>query len=45
MEPFGTGKIASKEIARLIFEHFNLRSGIIIRDLEECRQGRVAEKR
>ncbi len=44
MEPFGTGKIASKEIARLIFEHFNLRSGVIIRDLEEYRQGRVAEK-
>jgi len=30
MEPFGTGKIASKKIAKLIFEHFNLRPGFII---------------
>jgi S-adenosylmethionine synthetase len=34
VETFGTGKIADDKIARLIFEHFDLRPGAIIRDLD-----------
>ena len=33
VETFGTGKIADEKIARLIEEHFDLRPGAIIRDL------------
>jgi S-adenosylmethionine synthetase len=34
VETFGTGRIASDEIASLIGEHFDLRPGAIIRDLK-----------
>jgi len=34
VETFGTGRIASDEIASLIQEHFDLRPGAIIRDLK-----------
>jgi S-adenosylmethionine synthetase len=34
VETFGTGKIADEKIARLISEHFDLRPGAIIRDLD-----------
>ncbi len=34
IETFGTGKIADEKIARLILEHFDLRPGAIIRDLD-----------
>ena len=33
VETFGTGKIAEAKIADLIWEHFDLRPGAIIRDL------------
>lgn len=33
VETFGTGKIADEKIAKLILEHFDLRPGAIIRDL------------
>ncbi len=33
VETFGTGKVADADIARLISEHFDLRPGAIIRDL------------
>ena len=33
IETFGTGKIADEKIAQLILEHFDLRPGAIIRDL------------
>jgi S-adenosylmethionine synthetase len=33
IETFGTGKIADDDIAKLVFEHFDLRPGAIIRDL------------
>ena len=33
VETFGTGKIGDEQIARLISEHFDLRPGAIIRDL------------
>jgi S-adenosylmethionine synthetase len=34
VETFGTGKIADEKIAQLIAEHFDLRPGAIIRDLD-----------
>ncbi len=34
VETFGTGKIADEKIAELITEHFDLRPGAIIRDLD-----------
>jgi S-adenosylmethionine synthetase len=34
VETFGTGKIADEKIGRLILEHFDLRPGAIIRDLD-----------
>ena len=34
VETFGTGKIADEKIARLVEEHFDLRPGAIIRDLD-----------
>ena len=34
IETFGTGRIADEQIARLIEEHFDLRPGAIIRDLD-----------
>jgi S-adenosylmethionine synthetase len=34
VETFGTGKIADEKIAKLISEHFDLRPGAIIRDLD-----------
>ncbi len=34
VETFGTGKIADEKIARIISEHFDLRPGAIIRDLD-----------
>ena len=34
VETFGTGKIADEKIAKLIAEHFDLRPGAIIRDLD-----------
>ena len=34
VETFGTGKIADEAIAKLISEHFDLRPGAIIRDLD-----------
>ena len=34
VETFGTGKIADEKISRLIQEHFDLRPGAIIRDLD-----------
>jgi S-adenosylmethionine synthetase len=34
VETFGTGKIADEKLARLILEHFDLRPGAIIRDLD-----------
>jgi len=34
VETFGTGKIADDQIAKLIDEHFDLRPGAIIRDLD-----------
>jgi S-adenosylmethionine synthetase len=34
VETFGTGKIAEEDILRLINEHFDLRPGAIIRDLD-----------
>jgi S-adenosylmethionine synthetase len=34
VETFGTGKIADAQIAKLIDEHFDLRPGAIIRDLD-----------
>jgi S-adenosylmethionine synthetase len=34
VETFGTGRIPSDQIARLIDEHFDLRPGAIIRDLK-----------
>ncbi len=34
VETFGTGRIPDEEIARLINEHFDLRPGAIIRDLD-----------
>jgi S-adenosylmethionine synthetase len=34
VETFGTGHIADEKIARLIDEHFDLRPGAIIRDLD-----------
>ena len=34
VETFGTGRIADEEIAQLISEHFDLRPGAIIRDLD-----------
>ncbi len=34
VETFGTGKIKSEKIAELIYEHFDLRPGAIIRDLD-----------
>jgi len=34
VETFGTGKIADDKIGRLILEHFDLRPGAIIRDLD-----------
>ena len=34
VETFGTGKIADEKIANLIWEHFDLRPGAIIRDLD-----------
>ncbi len=34
VETFGTGRIPDEEIARLISEHFDLRPGAIIRDLD-----------
>ncbi len=34
VETFGTGKIADEKISKLILEHFDLRPGAIIRDLD-----------
>lgn len=34
VETFGTGKIPDDQIAALVFEHFDLRPGAIIRDLD-----------
>jgi S-adenosylmethionine synthetase len=34
VETFGTGKIASEKIATIVSEHFDLRPGAIIRDLQ-----------
>jgi len=34
VETFGTGKISDEDIAKLITEHFDLRPGAIIRDLD-----------
>jgi S-adenosylmethionine synthetase len=34
VETFGTGKVSDEVIERLINEHFDLRPGAIIRDLE-----------
>ncbi len=34
VETFGTGKIADEKIAQLVLEHFDLRPGAIIRDLD-----------
>ncbi len=34
VETFGTGKIADEKIAKLVLEHFDLRPGAIIRDLD-----------
>jgi S-adenosylmethionine synthetase len=34
VETFGTGKIAAEKIAALVSEHFDLRPGAIIRDLD-----------
>ena len=34
VETFGTGKIADEKIGQLILEHFDLRPGAIIRDLD-----------
>ncbi len=34
VETFGTGKIADEKIAALVLEHFDLRPGAIIRDLD-----------
>jgi S-adenosylmethionine synthetase len=34
IETFGTGKIADEKIAQLVVEHFDLRPGAIIRDLD-----------
>ncbi|MDK2982050.1 MAG: S-adenosylmethionine synthetase [Chloroflexota bacterium] len=34
VETFGTGKIPDAEIAKLVLEHFDLRPGAIIRDLD-----------
>ncbi len=34
VETFGTGKIVDEKIAKLILEHFDLRPGAIIRDLD-----------
>ncbi len=34
IETFGTGKIADEKIANLVVEHFDLRPGAIIRDLD-----------
>ncbi len=34
VETFGTGKVADEEIGKLILEHFDLRPGAIIRDLD-----------
>ncbi len=34
VETFGTGKVSDEMIERLIFEHFDLRPGAIIRDLD-----------
>ncbi len=34
VETFGTGKIPDEEISKLILEHFDLRPGAIIRDLD-----------
>jgi S-adenosylmethionine synthetase len=34
IETFGTGKIADEKIGQLILEHFDLRPGAIIRDLD-----------
>jgi S-adenosylmethionine synthetase len=34
VETFGTGKIADEKIVKLILEHFDLRPGAIIRDLD-----------
>ena len=34
VETFGTGRIPDDKIARLILEHFDLRPGAIIRDLD-----------
>jgi S-adenosylmethionine synthetase len=34
IETFGTGRIADEQIARLVLEHFDLRPGAIIRDLD-----------
>ncbi|MEZ0395718.1 MAG: methionine adenosyltransferase [Anaerolineales bacterium] len=34
IETFGTGKISDEKISRLVLEHFDLRPGAIIRDLD-----------
>jgi len=34
VETFGTGRIPDENIAQLIYEHFDLRPGAIIRDLD-----------
>ncbi len=34
VETFGTGKIADEKISKLVLEHFDLRPGAIIRDLD-----------
>jgi S-adenosylmethionine synthetase len=34
VETFGTGKIADEKIGKLILEHFDLRPGAILRDLD-----------
>jgi len=34
VETFGTGKVADEKIGRLILEHFDLRPGAILRDLD-----------
>ncbi|MCB0107519.1 MAG: methionine adenosyltransferase domain-containing protein, partial [Caldilineaceae bacterium] len=34
VETFGTGKIADEKIAQLVDDHFDLRPGAIIRDLD-----------
>ena len=34
VETFGTGKISDEQIASLVEEHFDLRPGAIIRDLD-----------